>query len=128
MPNKSSLWRALLLAATLLTILIIIYIGGIALWLFNISQYPRHNFTKEAWSTNQEKRYEISQNIIDSDLLIGQTKSEIRQLLGDEGNTDSSDHWTYYLGFRPGFINIDPDVLEIKFENGKVTTVTQRET
>lgn len=100
MTNKSSLWWRLLWVPILLITLVIIYIGVMALWLFNGGRYPKHNFTEQAWSTDQEKRYE----------------------------TDSSDHWTYYLGFRPGFINIDPDVLEIKFENGKVITVTQRET
>ncbi|MFB9865502.1 hypothetical protein [Rufibacter immobilis] len=76
----------------------------------------------------KEKRYELSADIIDSKMLLGKTKPEVRQLLGDEGNTDLSDHWNYYLGFRPGFANIDPDVLDIEFKDGKVVKVGQHET
>jgi predicted P-loop ATPase len=45
-----------------------------------------------------------------------------------EGNIDTSDYWNYYLGFRPGFANIDPDVLDIEFKDGKVIRVRQHDT
>ena len=98
------------------------------LWLFSISYHPTHDFDKEKWFANKEKRYELSKNIIDSKMLIGKTKSEVRQILGDESNTDASDYWYYYLGFRPGFANIDPDVLDIEFKDGKVIKVGQHQT
>ena len=93
-----------------------------------MSYHPTHDFDKQKWFADKEKRYELSEDIIDSKMLIGKTKSEVRQLLGDEGNTDESDYWNYYLGFRPGFANIDPDVLDIEFKDGKVVKVGQHET
>lgn len=98
------------------------------LWFFCMSYHPAHNFDKVKWFTNKETRYELSEDIIESEMLIGKTKSEVRQILGDENNSDQSEHWSYYLGFRPGFINIDPDVLDIEFEHGRVIRVGQHET
>ena len=61
-------------------------------------------------------------------MLIGKTKTEIQQILGDGDNTEQSDDWHYYLGYRPGFANIDPDVLYIEFKNCKVIRVEQHKT
>ena len=120
--RKIATWAATLVATPL------IYLGLVMLWLFSISYHPTHDFDKEKWFANKEKRYELSKNIIDSKMLIGKTKSEVRQILGDESNTDASDYWYYYLGFRPGFANIDPDVLDIEFKDGKVIKVGQHQT
>jgi hypothetical protein len=38
------------------------------------------------------------------------------------------DHWAYDVGFVPGLFNIDPDVLDIYFKDGKVERVGQHET
>jgi outer membrane protein assembly factor BamE (lipoprotein component of BamABCDE complex) len=106
----------------------IIYFGIILLWLFSMSYHPTNDFDKQKWFANKETRYEISEDIIKNKMLIGKTKSEVRQLLGDEGNNNESNHWDYYLGFRPGIANIDPDVLDIEFKDGKVFKVGQHET
>lgn len=132
MMNHFITWRRLLWALALLiglaVISFIIYVVIIFIWLLSMRQYPTHNFDAQVWFTDTERRYEISQDLIESEMLIGKTKSEVRQLLGDEGNVDESNRWAYYLGFRPGFANIDPDILEITFKEGKVIEVTQRET
>ena len=102
--------------------------GIIIIWVFSISYHPSNNFDRKKWFADEEKRYELSEDIIDSKLLIGKTKAEVRQILGNEENTDKSDHWTYYLGFKPGLFSIDPDVLTIDFENGKAIYAGQHET
>jgi hypothetical protein len=106
----------------------LIYIGIINLWFYSMSYYPKQKFIKEKWFSDKEKRYELSQDLIKSQKLIGKTKAQVYQLLGDEGNSDSSDYWTYYLGFRPAFANIDVDLLDIEFKNGVVINVSQHET
>ena len=120
--RKIATWTATIVATPL------IYVGLLMLGFFSMSYHPTHDFDKQKWFADKEKRYELSEDIIDSKMLIGKTKSEVRQLLGDEGNTDESDYWNYYLGFRPGFANIDPDVLDIEFKDGKVVKVGQHET
>ena len=97
------------------------------LWLFSISYHPSYDFDKERRFSDQEKRYEMSHNIIDSKMLMGKIKSEVWEILGKKENTESSDIRSYYLWFEPGFMNIDPDVLDIEFENGKVIEVRQYE-
>jgi len=106
----------------------VIYVGVILLLLVTIGNHPTYNFDKGKWLSDKEHRYKLSGHIIGSKMLIGKTKSEVRQLLGDEGNKDESDYWNYYLGIRPGFANIDPDVLDIEFKGGKVIKVGQHET
>ena len=69
----------------------------------------------------------MSEDIIDSEMLIGKTKEEVINLLG-KGYSLYDDNWiAYYLGFVPGWIGIDPDVLDIYFKHGKVVRVGQHE-
>lgn len=120
--RKIATWTATIVSTPLF------YVGLIMLWFFSMSYYPNHDFDQQKWFADKEKRYELSEDILDSKMLIGKTKLEVRQLLGDEGNKDESDDWNYYLGFRPGFANIDPEVLDIEFKDGKVVKVEQHET
>ena len=120
--KKVSTWVVTIIATPL------IYFALIMIWIICMSYYPSHKFTKEKWFSETEKRYELSNDIIDSNMLIGKTKEEVRQILGDEENKEESDNWIYNLGFKPGFANIDPDILEIEFRNGKVVKVEQHGT
>jgi hypothetical protein len=105
----------------------LVYTALIILWFLSISYYPSHRFTKQKWNSNQEKRYELSEDIIKSKVLIGKNKTEIKQILGAENNVEQSDYWTYDLGYLPGLFNIDPYVLYIEFQNGVVAKVSQHE-
>ena len=77
---------------------------------------------------DEGKRYEMTENLIKSELLIGKTKVEIHDLLGDKYYKYNEDHWAYEVGHVPGLLNIDPDVLDIYFKEGKVVRVEQHET
>ncbi|MGI9527242.1 MAG: hypothetical protein ACR2MS_09050 [Weeksellaceae bacterium] len=70
----------------------------------------------------------MSEDIIESKILIGKTKEEITELLGQDFYSYGENHIAYELGFVPGLFNIDPDVLDIYFENGKATKVEQHQT
>lgn len=120
--RKIATWIATIVTTPL------IYVCLIILWLFSLTYYPNHDFNKEKWFADQEKRYELSEDIMDSEMLIGKTKTQVRQLLGDEGNMDEANNWSYYLGFRPSFFTMDPDVLDIEFKDGKVVKVEQHGT
>ncbi|OIQ30865.1 MAG: hypothetical protein BM564_01240 [Bacteroidetes bacterium MedPE-SWsnd-G2] len=106
----------------------IVYIGLIYLWMFWISYYPTNVFDKQVWMSNSEERYKMSENIIESKMLIGKTKLEIVELLGNNFHSYSENHIAYQLGFVPGLFNIDPDVLDVYFKNGRVIKVGQHET
>lgn len=106
----------------------IIYMAIILSLIIGISYYPDRDFDKEQWFNNKEKRYELSHDIIESKMLIGKSKNEVQQILGNEYSSDGEDHWMYELGFRPQLFVIDPDVLDVIFYNGKVVRVGQHET
>lgn len=106
----------------------LLYVGIIMIWIFSISYYPKTDFDKNEWNENIEERYKMSKDIIKSEMLIGKTKEEVIKLLGDDYDTYDESHIAYDLGFVPGLFNIDPDVLDIYFQNGKVIKVGQHET
>ncbi|MDW5288770.1 hypothetical protein [Formosa sp. PL04] len=103
----------------------IIYVGLVMIWIFSISYYPTSDFNKDEWNSNVEERFKISEYIIESKILIGKTREEVIQLLGNEFITNNESELSYELGFVPGLFNIDPDYLDIKLENGIVISVNQ---
>ncbi len=69
----------------------------------------------------------MSKDIINSKMLIGKTKSEVIELLGNDFSTYDDNHIIYDLGFVPGLLTIDPDILDIYFNEDKVIRVEQHE-
>jgi hypothetical protein len=106
----------------------LLYVGIIMIWIFSVSYYPKTDFNKQKWNENKEERYKMSNDIIKSEILIGKTKEEVIELLGDDFYSYDENHIAYDLGFVPGLFNIDPDVLDIYFEKSKVIKVGQHET
>ena len=103
----------------------IVYVGIILLWIFSISYYSTSDFDQKEWNSNIEERYKMSEDIIESKMLIGKTKNEIIESLGEGYSSNSGKSLTYELGMVPGLFNIDPDYLEINFKNGIASTAIQ---
>ena len=104
----------------------LLYITGFYILFSVISYYPSHDFNKEKWMNDKEKRYELSEDLIAGKILIDKTKQEVIELLGKEFSTKESDYWIYDLGYSPGLIVIDPDILIIEFKDNKVIKITQQ--
>jgi hypothetical protein len=105
----------------------IIYVGLVMIWIFSISYYPTSDFDKNEWNSNVEERFKMSEDIIESEILIDKTREEVIEILGNDFITNNESEITYELGHVPGLFNIDPDYLDIKLENGKVISVKQYE-
>lgn len=105
----------------------IIYFGLVMIWIFLLSYYPTNDFNQDEWSSNMEERYKMSEDIIESKMLIGKNRDEVINILGNNYSTNNKNRLSYELGFVPGLFNIDPDYLDIKFENGIVISVNQYE-
>lgn len=118
MQRKIAIWASTIIGAPILYISII--------WLI-ITYYPKHKFSFEKWKNQQETRYELTDDLINSKLLIGMQKSKVAQLLGKPSDLESN-IWVYNVGFVPRLFNIDLDILEVCFENNKVVKVKQRRT
>lgn len=100
-------------------------------WAFST---PEREFNQQSWHVDAHLRYEMTADIIESRMLIGKSKAEVRQLLesyqdkqaSPTMNTDTSNQWRYYVGRRPGMSSDDGlDVLYIYFDKGKVSKVEQ---
>lgn len=102
----------------------VIYVGLFTLYFLVATYYPEREFDKSSWDQFEERRYEYADDLVDNEKLIGLTKEEVQLMLG-EPSYENESSLSYYLGFSPGhFISIDPDWLEIKFEEGKVNEVS----
>ena len=102
----------------------LIYVALTTSLYMGLSYYPNRDFDQKEWFEDHNKRYELSSDIIRSKMLIGKTKAEVRRILGNGGHKDEHNRWGYLLGITPG-LSIDPEVLYIDFENGKVVKVEQ---
>jgi hypothetical protein len=123
--NGAKQWKTWLIT---IVVTPVVYVGIIICWIAYTSYYPRRDFNKSKWETDVETRYEMTDDLIESRQLLSRSKDEVRQLLGEDGMDSTSVRWTYYIGFRPGLLNFDPDVLEIEFKDNKVSTCRTRGT
>jgi len=88
-------------------------------------------FSSELWQEKPALRYELSDDMLSSELLIDKTKSDIKTLLGtyewlswnDIKKENDPNKWNYSLGIEPGAFNTKKECIEISFENDKVTEV-----
>jgi hypothetical protein len=105
----------------------LIYYGFIMLVAFYLSYYPNLHFNKTGWESKPNKRYELSKNLIESKILIGKSRAQLRQLLGSDYSADDSDVLYYALGNTPVILNFDPDpfTLQINLKNNKIISVEQ---
>lgn len=85
--------------------------------------HPRHAFTKKKWATEKEERYQLVDDMITSQLLIGKSKQEVIQLLELEHNSVESECWHYNIGRKPGVFNLAYE-LEIDFLRDRAQTVS----
>lgn len=90
--------------------------------------YTEISFNEKIWKTEKEERFTMSKDLIDSGTLIGKKLSEVTELLGEEYNSYSENTISYYLGFIPSPGNLDPDLLELTFDNDVVIKVRQHGT
>tara|TARA_Y100000815_G_scaffold249817_1_gene252037 strand:+ start:314 stop:814 length:501 start_codon:yes stop_codon:yes gene_type:complete len=85
-------------------------------------------FDSEAWIEKPALRYEMIDNTIESDTLIGASKETVRNLLGKEEwlswndaiKNHDTNKWNYGLGIEPGAFNDKRDCVEIIFKDNKV--------
>lgn len=95
------------------------------------SYHHQKYFSSEVWKEKPSLRYELSDDMMASELLIGKSKTEIEALLGqhewlswDEQLKDhDTNKWNYGLGIEPGAFNTEKACLEITFTNDKVTNL-----
>lgn len=89
-------------------------------------------YSSELWKEKPALRYELSDDMIASEILIDMTKNDIEGQLGthewlswDDAKKDhDQNRWNYSLGIEPGAFNTEKECLEIIFKNNKVVDIT----
>lgn len=104
----------------------IVYVLIISAWVFFDSYYPTKSFNQISWKSDPMTRYEMTQDLIQSELLIGKSKTEIESILGEQSSNFEKDHWRYEIGYVPSLLNIDPSMLDIYFVDDIVVKVDER--
>ena len=81
-------------------------------------------FHSQTWKSNDRHRYRMINDILESKILIGKTKEEVISLLGNNTEEGPCTDCIGYSTYEPdqGF-SIDHEVLEINFEQNRVTSV-----
>lgn len=82
-------------------------------------------FDKHQWRSEPSRRYQMVDDLIESQLLIEKTKNEVIGLLGepDESISADKDVFLYRLGNPPTFFELKREQLLIVFEDDKVYKV-----
>ena len=97
------------------------------------SNYHHQKYFDElSWKELPELRYEMLKNILDTNVLLGMTKLEIKDALGNyewlgwnyETNTEDHNYWNYSIGIKPGAFNEHKEILSLHFKNDKVIKIT----
>jgi hypothetical protein len=95
------------------------------------SYHHQKYFDSEAWVEKPALRYEMIDQTIESDTLIGSTKENIAQLLGkhewltwdDTKKAHDDNKWNYDLGIEPAAFNKQKECIEITFKDNKVVAL-----
>ena len=102
----------------------IIYIGLISLFIFWMAYTPSKDFDKSQWFADRESRFEMADDIIKTEMLIGKDTNQVKQILGDPNLCgDTTLIWTYDMGTGGGVIGFMDHTLQIQFKNNKVEWV-----
>ena len=87
-------------------------------------------FDNSEWKSKPALRYEMIDQVINEDILIGKTKTEVEQLLGkaewftwDETlKAHNNNKWNYGLGIEPKIFNDERDCIEFTFKQNKLVS------
>jgi len=130
-PKRAAAGAAAVLA--LLSAPVLYFVIVIAVYQVSI-YYGSETFSQEAWAAAgpnmfssdrvPSERYRFSADLIERKLLVGKTREQVIELLGDDYFESGKSRIGYDLGFVPGH-GFDPDYLEITFEDGVVIKVEQ---
>jgi len=114
------------ITASIITTLLtpVLYIGAVTIFFSILFHEPARNFDKETWLSNKAKRFQMSDNIIKSKLLIEKDTAQIKQILGDPTwRHDSLNKWGYDMGMGGGGLGFLFHNLTVSLENGKAVKV-----
>lgn len=84
-------------------------------------------FSPDDWRGQPSMRYQMVDDIIESEMFINKTKDEVINALGEpnESYSDETVYFSYYLGNKPSFSTTELTQLILIFENNRVIKVVE---
>ncbi|MGB1307332.1 MAG: hypothetical protein ACPG6B_00375 [Oceanihabitans sp.] len=88
-------------------------------------QANEKQFDATAWHASPLTRYKMAKAIVESNMLIDKTKTEVITLLGNTkpSTLHGKEHLVFALGTAPSFFEAKPETLVVIFENNKAIKV-----
>ena len=116
-----------ILVSLVLTPIVYLYLFYPVLNIFSSYHHQKY-FNSEAWLEKPNLRYEMTDNMLRTDTLIGKTKPEVQKLLGtyewlswnDSIKNHDDNLWNYALGQVPGAMNTMKECMTVVFRNDRV--------
>jgi hypothetical protein len=105
----------------------ILYIGLVMTFFSYLFYEPQYDFEKERWFADKNSRFKMRDDLLNSGILNGKSKSEVIELIGNSESNDSTEIWTYDLGMSGAGFGWQFNSLQLTFENGIVTDVKKHE-
>jgi hypothetical protein len=87
---------------------------------------PQYDFDEQKWFADKNGRFEMRDDIVESEMLKNKDKTQIVKLIG-KPDTETSDVWTYDLGMSGAGFGWQFNSLKLTFKNGKVSEVKKIE-
>lgn len=97
---------------------VICFIGLIS-FVFYYFYEPQNDFNKITWQKFPEKRFQMMEDILESEMLLNKTETQVEELLG-KPTSDTLDIWEYYLGTTQAVFQWKYNGIQIKFKNNRV--------
>lgn len=106
----------------------VIYIGLTITFVSILFYQPTRGFDREKWLADKEKRYEMRNDIVESEILKNKDKKEVAELLGlPDFGSDTTNIWNYDLGTSGAGLGWQFNSLIVTFDKELVTKVEKKE-
>jgi len=120
------------LVSLLVTPFVYFYVWYPMITIFSNYHHQRY-FSLDIWNEEPSLRYELSDDMMASNILIGQSKATVKSSLGESEwlswNNSTKSHsknkWNYGLGIEPGALNSKKECLELVFNKDRLVSMNQ---
>lgn len=127
--QKNTLRKAISFVSAIFLTPAVYYVFVALFFLILFYEYhPEIKFNSPEWTENKSERHHMKKDLIESDLLIGKSKSEIVEILGIPENNikvelDTLKNWNYYMSSEGHGMGWKFHYLNLYFEKVSVKSV-----
>ncbi len=121
---SNNLSRLILTWISAITFALIIYTAIIELFIYSITREPSRDFDQSNWMTNNDKRFEMADDLIIRQILKEKDSTQVKLLIGMPNWQDSLNmKWTYDMGSGIVGFGLYFHTLIITYSSNKVIKV-----